>query len=202
MTRWVLWTVLLVSGQGLAWGAGTGAPTDKERAQSIQVQLRNDPDLVDDAITVQVTGKTVRLSGAVDSEDERQRAEDVVHRTEPEATVDNRLTAPKGTSTRSTADRSADKVRDEGKKVAHKAAKAATDVGEMATDAWITSKIKATLMGTDGVHASGITVETSDGVVTLRGNVRSDDERNKAVSIARGTRGAVKVVDALSVVPH
>src|SRR4051812_38760334 len=154
-------------------------PTDKERATSIEVQLRNDAQLVDDVITVEVNGQKVRLTGQVDGPGERQRAEEIVRRTEPKATVDNRLTTDgKGVSSAGKSD--ADEIRDEGKQVAHKVGKAATEVGDMANDTWITSKIKTALMATDGVHASGINVDTADGVVTLNGNVRSDSEREKA----------------------
>jgi hyperosmotically inducible protein len=178
--------------------AGGRAPTDKERATSIEVQLRNDAQLVDDVIKVEVSGHMVRLSGEVDGAGERQRAEEVVRRTEPNATVDNRLTT--GGDGKTAAKSDADEIKDEGKQVAHKVGKAAGEVGDMANDAWITSKIKTALMGTDGVHASGINVDTADGVVTLNGNVRSDAEREKAVSVARDSRGVVKVIDNLSVV--
>jgi hyperosmotically inducible protein len=77
--------------------------------------------------------------------------------------------------------------------------KAATEVGEMVTDGWITSKVKTQLMGADGVHASAINVDTADHVVTLRGTVRTESERRKALKIARETRGVQQVHDQLTV---
>jgi hyperosmotically inducible protein len=200
-----LWGVALAPAR-----AADRTPTDKERAQSIEVQLRNDPQLVDDTIKVAVSGKQVRLTGTVDGEDEKAHAADVVQRIDPTATVDNRLspagdgkTAQQEQQEQQEIDKTdAKEIKEAGKEVAHKAGKAASEVGDMANDAWITSKIKTRLIGTDGVHASGIDVDTADGVVTLRGNVRSDAERDKALSIARESRGVVKVVDALTVVPR
>jgi hyperosmotically inducible periplasmic protein len=181
--------------------AGGRAPTEKERAQSIEVQLRNEPDLVDDAIKVAVKGKTVQLTGTVDGETEREHAADVVRRVDPSATVDNRL-SPVGDGKTAVGETAKEDVRQAGKEVAQKAGKAAGEVGDMANDAWITSKIKTRLIGTDGVHASGIDVDTADGVVTLRGNVRSEAEREKALGVARDSRGVVKVIDQLTVVPR
>ena len=177
-------------------------PADEDRAKDIEARLRDDPQLQNRQINVDVSGKRVRLWGEVDTADERRRAEDLVKRGDPTLTVDDQLAVAAERTRTPPGASSGDKARDKGKEVAHKARKAANEVAEMATDAWITSKIKTQLIGTDGVHASGINVDTSDGVVTLRGNVRSAAERAKALSIARQTRGVVKVTDELQIVPR
>jgi osmotically-inducible protein OsmY len=51
----------------------------------------------------------------------------------------------------------------------------------------------------DSVKARGIDVDTSRTVVTLSGVVRSADERDRAVRLARETEGVTKVVDKLRV---
>jgi hyperosmotically inducible protein len=173
---------------------------DGERARALEAQLREDSQLSNNEINVDVTGKRVRLRGEVDNDAERRHAEDVIMKSDPTLSVDNQLAAR--TERKAGAPSSADDAKAKGKTVAHKAEKAAGEVADMATDAWITSKVKAQLMGADGVHASGINVDTADGVVTLHGNVRSEAERTRAVTIARQTRGTIKVIDQLAVMPR
>jgi hyperosmotically inducible periplasmic protein len=190
---------MLVSGAAGAQPApqfGGATSGDSERAKTIEAQLHKDKALSDDQITVTVTGKRVRLAGAVDSDDERRHAEDLVWQTDPTLVVENLLTVPQP-QTSTAAGRAVDKAVVESKDAAHKAGKAVDEAGEMIDDGWITSKVKAQLMTADGVKASAINVDTSDHVVTLRGTVRSESERAKALHIARTTRGVNKVVDEL-----
>jgi osmotically-inducible protein OsmY len=177
-----------------------GSPTDSERARAIEAQLQTDPVLRDDRVTIEVTGKRVRLSGTVDTDDERSHAEEVVHRSDPTLTVENLLQtneAPPANKTKSEAVE--DEVKDNTKRAEHKTEKVVNEAGEMITDGWITSKIKAQLMAADGVHATTINVDTADHVVTLRGQVRSEGERRKAERLARETRGVEKVVNQLTI---
>jgi len=74
-----------------------------------------------------------------------------------------------------------------------------TEAGEAITDSWITTKVKADLLATDGVAGTDINVDTKDGVVTLTGNVKSKAEADKAVSVARGIKGVTKVDSKLAV---
>jgi osmotically-inducible protein OsmY len=175
--------------------AGAG-PTDDERAKAIEAQLRNDPVLRDDQLAIQVNGKNVRLSGSVDSADERSHAEQLVRQSDPTLEVENLLV----TSGERKVAATADKVSGESKKAARKAEKAASEVGNMVNDGWITSKVKTQLVAAEGVRASAINVDTAGHVVTLRGTVRSKAEREKAIAIARETRGVQAVIDELELV--
>jgi hyperosmotically inducible protein len=76
-----------------------------------------------------------------------------------------------------------------------------TEAGEAITDSWITTKVKADLLATDGVTGTGINVDTKDGVVTLTGKVKSKAEADKAVSVARGIKGVTKVESELTASP-
>jgi hyperosmotically inducible periplasmic protein len=66
------------------------------------------------------------------------------------------------------------------------------------SDAGITTSVKARLVD-DAVKARNINVDTKDRIVTLTGNVESQQEKAKAVEIARATRGVTDVVDNLSI---
>lgn len=69
------------------------------------------------------------------------------------------------------------------------------------TDAGITSAVKSKMAGDDTVKASEINVDTHNHVVTLNGSVGSNAEKERAVAIARDTKGVNSVVDDLTVGP-
>lgn len=62
-----------------------------------------------------------------------------------------------------------------------------------ASDTWITTKVKSDMLATDNVPGSDIKVETKNGVVWLSGLVKTQAEKDKAVSVAKGIEGVKKV---------
>ncbi len=75
-------------------------------------------------------------------------------------------------------------------------------VGEISSDATITSTINTRYVQDDLVRALDINVDTYRGVVTLYGKVRSQAAASRAVQIARNVKGVKQVVSKLSVVPQ
>lgn len=75
---------------------------------------------------------------------------------------------------------------------AETAAKATEDA---LSDAWITSKVKASLLYSRSLDGLTINVETRTGMVALSGDVGSDQEKTVAQELARNVRG-VRGVDA------
>lgn len=73
-------------------------------------------------------------------------------------------------------------------------------VGEFTDDVGILSSVKAALVRDDEVKGFRINVDVRKGVVSLYGRVPSAYARNKAVEIARGVRGVIKVEDRLTLV--
>lgn len=71
----------------------------------------------------------------------------------------------------------------------------AHEAGDDVADAWITTKVKSTLMYTRNVNGSDIAVSTKDGVVTLSGKVDSGAEHALAVELAQNVRGVKSVYD-------
>jgi osmotically-inducible protein OsmY len=74
-----------------------------------------------------------------------------------------------------------------------KSIRPATDDGGLST------RVRTVLLNDPQVAAGGINVSASNGVVTLSGNVRSAAERDRAVSLARGTAGVSDVRSELAV---
>lgn len=64
---------------------------------------------------------------------------------------------------------------------------------EAVSDATITTKVKAELAKEKAVSATRIHVDTDNGVVKLSGTARSQQEADRAASIAKGTKGVVSV---------
>ncbi len=62
-----------------------------------------------------------------------------------------------------------------------------------ARDGWLTTKVKSQFATTNGVDATDINVDTSDGRVTLRGNVATTAEKNNAERLARSVDGVTSV---------
>ena len=66
-------------------------------------------------------------------------------------------------------------------------------------DATVTSRIQAKYFLDPTIKGRRIQVDTQGGIVTLRGEVASDNERAQALLLARTTEGAQRVEDALTV---
>ena len=97
----------------------------------------------------------------------------------------------------------AEAVRDQAKAIVDKTAatagKAATKLEQAVDAGTLTAKIKSKMALDDHVKARAINVDTADSVVTLSGVVASNDERKRAVQLARDTDGIKRVEDKLEV---
>jgi osmotically-inducible protein OsmY len=120
-------------------------------------------------VTTNAAG-VVTLSGTIEDAGDRQEAVRIARNTEGVTDVQDRLT----TERRDTA-------------------------GVQEPDAWITAKIQAQYFLDAEVKARDIDVDTSNGVVTLRGSVDNEAERRQAVMMARNTEGVRDVNDQLTV---
>jgi hyperosmotically inducible periplasmic protein len=88
---------------------------------------------------------------------------------------------------------------DEDKTVADRISKGLSRTGESVNDAWILTKVKWFHTGADALKGSDINVDVKDGVVTLKGTVKSEAGRAKAVALAKDTDGVKRVVDQLTI---
>ena len=82
-----------------------------------------------------------------------------------------------------------------------RAAVASARAGEAVRDASVTTKITAKMALDDLVKARTIDVTTDGSTVTLSGRVHSNNERDRAVRLARETEGVEQVVDRLRIEP-
>ena len=75
-------------------------------------------------------------------------------------------------------------------------------VGEQVDDSWITTKIESKLTSDPQVSAWNVDVDTLDGVVTLRGKVKTDVAKQEAEELARETKGVKQVINEIIVEPE
>ena len=129
------------------------------------------------AINVSTDGGEVRLEGEADSDASKALAERLAANTDGVQAVDNRI--------RVTGDGNEDE----------------RGVDDVVSDTWITTKVQSTLIFTTDVPARHIGVETTDGVVTLDGEVQSTAIRDLVIELAADIRGVREVnADDLQVV--
>jgi hypothetical protein len=91
------------------------------------------------------------------------------------------------------------KARETGAAIGERVAEGASQAKLALTNASLTAKIKSKMALDDMVKAANIDVDTTNGVVTLRGTVRSEAERVRAVQLARETEGVTSVTHHLVV---
>jgi osmotically-inducible protein OsmY len=72
-------------------------------------------------------------------------------------------------------------------------------IGETLDDATITTRVKTALLNDPDANATRIDVNTTAGVVTLSGDVRSKSEADRAVQVAHGVAGVKDVRSALRI---
>jgi osmotically-inducible protein OsmY len=165
----VLAGTLLVSG---AWFAGS--QTRALADDKTQVRAENKKDRVDD-----------EASKEKDRIDDQAKAE--------KARVDVRADEKKAAIDRSKEPLASDR------RTKDRASKGSKDtVGDDVTDAWITTKVKASFVNDSALKGADIHVDTDHkGIVVLSGYVPTDGARAHAVSVARETKGVHEVKDEL-----
>lgn len=197
----LIWTFGLAATLALAPGvAGTavaqeGAVVNSHRDVDARIhqRLKADRSLRGFDIDVSVTDRVATLTGTVATRREKARAGQLAH-VNGVRRVDNNITVDRS-AVRGTTGRFENGAKDIGRTGEH----AAEKTGEIATDGWITSRIHERFIGVDVLKGSDIDVDTNNHIVTLKGSVRSEEGRRKAVEIAKGTEGVHDVVDHLTI---
>lgn len=82
---------------------------------------------------------------------------------------------------------------------AQKAKDAGDKIGAGLTDGWLWVKARGALLAADDLEESGISVDVSNGVITLRGTVPNSDQMKKADAAAKGVGGSKGVQNQLKV---
>ena len=86
-----------------------------------------------------------------------------------------------------------------GRVIREKAHAAGQAIADATADARITAAIKAKLAADSGFASLSISVNTTEGVVTLAGSVPSAEHISNAISIAMEVDGVIKVISTLQI---
>ncbi len=86
-----------------------------------------------------------------------------------------------------------------GRVIREKAHAAGQAIADATADARITAAIKAKLVGDSGLASLSISVNTTEGVVTLSGAAPAAEQINRAISIAMDVEGVIKVISTLQI---
>lgn len=168
---------------------GTPAADDERLTTHVQARYQDDPSISAAAIDVASNDGVVTLRGTVPTTEVRQQAEDAARQVDGVRAVNNQLEVAADTQ----ADRAAARPAEGG-------APAAPTGQDARSPGWITTKIQAQYFVDPEIKPWNIDVTTtSDGVVTLRGEVDSASDRDEAVRIARDTEGVTRVDSRLRV---
>ena len=183
----------------------------------IQAQYFADEDIKARYINVSTRGGVVDLTGRVADERAREQAVQIARNTDGVRHVEDRLVIgpDAGAFDGQSADaRAQDTEEDAGVAPATSVDPGATTGAVPTTgtalpsnappvvpmdDASVASRIQAKYFLDDAVKARRIDVTAAGGVVTLRGEVASEDERARALLLARTTEGVQRVEDSLTV---
>jgi len=194
------------------------AETDPGVTTAVKAKFAADDVVKAYKIDVDTKQRVVTLTGAVDSSAAKERAVQLARTTDGvNNVIDNLTVAPGVTPTtgiddpiqqkaaektaeaRDAAKDAAAKADEKTDRAQKKAGDAAERTGEVIGDAAITTAVKTKFLADTTVSGLRIDVDTTDGVVTLRGTVPNAAEKARAIELARETKGVKSVKDQLKI---
>jgi osmotically-inducible protein OsmY len=171
--------------------------TDSDLESNIKAKIDSDESLRSANLDVDANASANRatISGTVPSEAMRTRAIDLAHSAKEGMTLDVKIDVKPPDVARK-------EWTQEYSQTAGRMAKDAGDtVGDSLDDTWIHTKIVAKLIGDSKTPERKINVDVSKNVVTLRGTVSTQAEKQEAGRVAQETEGVTRVVNQLKVGP-
>lgn len=160
-------------------GCNSQAVDDTAITTKVKSKLATDSETSAMKISVDTKNGVVTLSGTVDADTEKKKAEQLARNTDGVKQVANNI-----------------KVEPDSMGASNSGGDASKDLGETMSDAAILAKVKAKLVA-DGI--TGTDVDVANGAVVLKGQVEDAREKAKAEEIAKNTDGVREVKNQLSV---
>lgn len=143
--------------------------TDASITAKVKSKIVADPSVNPFEIDVDTTDRVVRLSGTVETDEDRRRAAEIAMNTRGVTAVENEIELGDPT------------------------------LGENIADDWILAKVKTKIAADPELNPFNIDVDVVRGVVTLSGAVESAADREEAERLARATRGVESVRNRIEV---
>ncbi len=183
-------TVLSVACVAMTVGC---SQSDSGIATAVKTKLASDDTVKASEINVDTGRNIVTLNGTVDTTAAKERAVTIARNTRGVANVvddivvDREVAATTGTTEQT------------GDAAGYDISEKAEAIGEVMTDAAITSTVKTRFLADPEVSGLRIDVDTNYGVVVLSGKVKSTAEADRASAIARQSKGVQTVINQLQV---
>jgi hyperosmotically inducible periplasmic protein len=166
------------------------AQTDPGITTAVKTKLAADDTVKATDINVDTRNGVVTLKGEVPSTAAKTRALELAKATDGvRDVVDAIVVTPAAAPTTGAID-----------EAQRKAGEAARDVSSVMGDAGITAAIKTKMLADSTVSGLKIDIDTTNGVVALKGDVASAAEHRRAIEIAKETEGVKSVKDQLKIV--
>jgi hyperosmotically inducible periplasmic protein len=166
------------------------ARSDVGVTTAVKTRLAADDTVKAYRIDVDTKDRVVTLKGEVDTQAAKTRAVELARATDGvRDVVDALVVTPGATPTTGIDDEAQRRAKEAGR-----------DAGSVMGDAGITAAVKTKMLADTTVGGLKIDVDTTGGVVALKGNVSSAAEKKRAIEIARETEGVKSVKDELKVV--
>lgn len=194
---------IFISAASLAITAAC-SQSDAGITTSVKAQMAADDTVKASEINVDTHNHVVTLNGTVGSQAEKERAMQIARDTKGVTNVvDDVVVGPVAAATSGAYEQKAEdaahdakvKTEEYGRDAKETSERAVRKTGEVITDSAITSEVKTKFLAEPGVSGLNINVTTDNGVVTLSGTVKSKAEAEKAMSIARDSKGVKRVVN-------
>lgn len=168
-TAWSL--AALVAGVSLVMAC---APTDMGVATQVRAKFAADDVVKASQIHVAAKNGVITLTGNVDSADAKSRALELAKGVKGVVSVVDMISAQEASG-------------------GGNAPEPARSIGDDMDDAGITMSVKGRLLEDPDVKGLRIDVDTRNGIVYLTGSVGSNAERQKAIQLAKDTKGVREV---------
>ena len=170
-----------MTGQSLRWIAVAAfttlgvacAQTDAGITTAVKTKLVADSEVKASQINVDTSQKVVTLTGTVDTQAAKTRAEQIARETKGVLSVVDNLTVSEATAAGPTTSTFADPM--------------------------LTATVKSKLLADPVVGGLAINVDTENAIVTLTGKVKSQEEKDTAIRLAKETEGVKDVNDQLTI---
>lgn len=161
-------------------GCSSRGVDDTAITTKVKSKLAADSETSAMKISVETKGGVVTLSGTVDSDTEKSKAEQLARNTDGVKRVANDIKVePDSMGAKNSGERSGD-----------------SNIGDTLSDAAILATVKAKLVA-DGI--TGTNVDVTNGQVVLNGQVEDAKEKAKAEAIAKTTTGVREVKNQLTI---
>jgi hyperosmotically inducible periplasmic protein len=169
--------------------------TDVELENIIKTKINSDAQLkaANLGVDADVNSNTATVSGTVNSNALRARALDLARSAQAGLVVTDKIEVKTGEVARESY------TEDMAKEARDKAKRSGDSIGNSLEDAWIHTKIVAKLIGDSDTPQRKINVDVNNQVVTLRGTVETNEQKQEAERIAKTTDGVKSVSNQLKV---